>query len=557
MNKILKNIITVILLLLGLLIQLFGVFLLFKGENILGFIFFFAGFCLSIFSKNFGDFKLFVVKAAIALAILFLFGGVFMYSFNSSSEDITNSIQPSIDILLVSSIDQVIETQVLDNESREITLILGKNKEEEIIYSNNITKEQASRIANSFSITNKDIEIIFSRMIIKSLSDELKKNNLENVGIPLDSVASQYPEVVEQVNLIDFAIFQQICSLNEDELNQFLVLAKATSNDPMITSLSSEDVSDLCFGNEEDFIKIVTFEEEITKKFNPQKLEEEDVNLIWENLELPEVSYSSKETITKIALSLISDEIDKLGIDAIPVSTIADIIPQDIKNLVSYDILSDNLTQRVDALEKIRNDCNNEKMNVVEICDAISITEYENLIENVSGLIASNSEEFSLPINVSPILEKIETTGEIQEIIDTSTSIYPYFFIISVALFVLSIVTAIMHKKDEETEINNYNLKIGKFLSRVHLIDILTYYFFVLVVYIGFSSGFIFNKIKEHSNENVSEIIDIVTNLPILLEFFKIIEFLFLATTIYFIFSLILYLTFIFLNKEKMPKKRL
>jgi len=415
-----------------------------------------------------------MAKTLISFSVLFLIFSVFFYSFNSHVDDITDSIQPSIDLILANSIDSTLENQFNLKQGRIIDLVLFENIETETISVNSITQNQANEIADPFDLNNYSNEdkITFSKILISLMFDEINNNPDISIEtpIPLSSTKELISNQGVDLSLLKILDISTIGSFFDINQNAYINILKSTNQE--------------------------------TKTINTNSISKNDVNLIWNNLGFNDsISFQTKETLIKIILSYMSDEMSNSGFSSstpIPLASISNMIPPELNKLISYDILNENISKRANSLNSIRLDCKNNILNFSQVCDMISVTEYNNFMTFISN--QSNTESLNLPLDVAPSLEKFNTIEKLNDYLKENTSKYKNYIFISLALFILAFISYYAH-------FAIFNRELVFIHIPYYLLRVATIYYFISFFFLSFFYYFLNSEYLTDFILNITSII--------------------------------------------------
>ena len=111
------------------------------------------GYILYIIGRGWKNIFKQITGISITFGILFLSFSLFFYAINTNTENIVNSIQPSIDTLLVEAIEPMINSQIELREGENLTLLLSSEINHLKLHNSNLTLDQAQNfddISNAF-----------------------------------------------------------------------------------------------------------------------------------------------------------------------------------------------------------------------------------------------------------------------------------------------------------------------------------------------------------------------------------------------------------------------
>ena len=481
------------------------------------------GYVVYLIGRQWTNFFKGVTKFLVSWAVILLTVSVVLYAINSNSEEMTNSIQPSIDYMVAMSLDNVIENNVQIQEGTNVTLLFTESANV-IKYSvENLTLEQALSLNSAFGFdeTNDSERIIFlSKVIISLVSSEMSKINSKSVDAPIP--LSLVKEEIESQG-IDMSIFKNI---------------------------NLELLQEIYPPDEKAYIKILDSEIE-ERSVEIGNINQTTIETIWQNLNLSSnISLESKRKIIDIFLSTIIQEFEKNNIDnyQLPLASIGSMIPEEFESLLAYDILSQNISKRVEAVENFRDDCENNKINVSEICEGISMTKYENMISNFDTMIASSQME--LPLNLSSTFEEYGTIEKVEEKIDSKTNLWKPLLLISVILYLLAFVTYYLHFKLFNREL--ILVHIPYYITKIHIINFVPTFILLGVIIFLMKTNYMLTVIQNALNvQEGIDVISLVTNLPAYEVLMNILTQVLTLCIIILIFSLVSFGIFYFLLRKE------
>lgn len=454
----------------------------------------------------------------ISLSVLFLTFSLFLLSTNIKTQDISEQIQPSLDYLIVSSLEDIILSQTDIQTNKQLNLQISTKSKIENIYNSNISLNQATLITNELNLNlDNQNKIIFIKFLISQIYETLKKENLHETTFPLTYLT----------NLI-----------NQEDLNTNL-----------IESTDYSQIENLLDINNDASLKIEIIEEQEDLIVTIGNINEEKINLIWEQLKLKNNSFETKKTFIEITLSQIFLELEKENLQnaPIPISNLGTEIPNEIKTFLNYDLFNSNFTIRVNELNKIRNDCQKPNFIIEEICEGLNLTIYENIINNLQNISNENENLSKIP---ESIVENIKTSQDIENIIQKQTNSYSFLFFISFSFLILSILFYYLHFKLFKRDLikthipyfisKNLSLKIGFSLP------------LIIIMYILMSSGYIFSFFENLINSPTQLSEELLLNIPIIITFIEILKLSLILHIILFLISICSYGLFYYLQTKEL-----
>lgn len=496
------------------------------SDSYLAFAFIFLGFIFYFIGRHWKNSLKFLTKFLIGLSIFFLTFFIILNPIHLNAEELANSVQPSIDYILSDSIDTLLEDNIEISGGKTIKLILFDNISEEKFFSNNLTQNQVIEMIETFQISKKSYEEekYISSLIISVLYEQILSTDPKLLETPIP------------LSLIKNQIITQGIDIN------------------MLNSLDSSLIENLFQINSKAYLTILNGEGERVEIVNLENISPEIRDLIWNNLGFNEsISNSTKLQLIEIILSHSIPELEKNGLLDIelPISTIASQIPVEIKDLFNYDLLHENITQRSQEIQKIREDCENNLINFSQICYPISLTKYENFIINLENLTANS--ELNLPINLSKTLQNYSSIENLEEQIKSKSSKRFFFLFLAIFIFIFSFISYYLHFKIFKRELVIEH--IPYYISKLNLIDFIPTFILILIMYLLLKSGKLIEFISSLiDNSSSSQVLEIIPNLPIydilLNIFLDILE----ISLMYLILSLLFFLGMYFYLKKSLEK---
>ena len=160
----------------------------------------------------------------ISFAVLFLTLAMTLYPIHSNSEEITNSIQPTIDYILAGSIDKILLSQINISEGKTINLVynnkttpttIGKIDEKN---ANLIWKELGFDEKVSYETKNITINILLTVTI-----NEVGEETLKTIPLPLNMVGQflqNSNETKDIKKIINYDLFNKNITLRAENLKK-------------------------------------------------------------------------------------------------------------------------------------------------------------------------------------------------------------------------------------------------------------------------------------------------------------------------------------------------
>ena len=234
------------------------------------------------------------------------------------------------------------------------------------------------------------------------------------------------------------------------------------------------------------YLNFLISEDEVKKDITIGKLKEKDVDMIWSNLGLnDDISLEGKEKVINLAMTMVKENIGDSGMAAetsIPVSSIGSMIPDDLKGMLNHDIFNPDIDVKMEALQSLRNDCSKGKMSSEEICNALTLTNYDNLMQELPELNAQSGQDIPEPILNS--IDNFNTIDKVREFIKEKSGFWVKFLILTILMYGLAVLCYYLHfflfnRKFDWIDIPYYISKIN-LLNLIPAIIVLgaTYYLF-------------------------------------------------------------------------------
>lgn len=462
----------------------------------------------------------------VSFAVFFVTLSIFVYSFQIHTQEISDSIQPSLDMLIAQNIDSVLEEQLSEYDNTKVRLILSKSSISEAFYSNNLTLEQATMIVNALEIKNlsNQEKISFSKFLIDTTYSSLKEKNPEliDVPIPLSLLKDKFSESGFDVSQI-----------TPDEIE-------------LLDLFSEQD--DLAH------INILLLEDEEVRQINLGKLSEEDINLIWSNLNIKNYSISkeTKEIYIKLIIGATAQELEKQNLQnlSIPIASISSQFPDEIKGFLSYDIGNPNISQKALILSKIRKDCvdsNTKEEEIKKICSMVLLSDYNYLMKNIDNVTTLSG--FEIPGPVLKTLEPFSSTQLIKETLEKKTEKWKSFLIISIFFYILAHITYYLHFRLFKREL--IPIHIPYFISKQNLYHLILPFVLLIILYYFLSQGYLLEIISNFLPQEMGFDSSFLANIEIFRVLISIFSKTIFIESIFIIFSILVYATFYFLLKKR------
>lgn len=477
-----------------------------------GLIVFLIGYAFYFVGRNWRSIFKGITNSLVTIAILLFSFSLVLYPLNVYSDDIASSVQPTIDMILAESLDDVFDGQVEIRNGDNVVLILSNNTEILEIYNSNITQTQADILALSIgadSLLPED-KVLLSKFLITSVSEQAKTQpELHDVAIPLEIIEGQLAELGMSENIfetIDFGVLATIL--------------------PVDNSAS---------------IKILLSENSEEKTVTIGDLSDEDVLLIWNNLGfVDEVSISSKRKLTNIMLSLYLTELEKVGFanTPFPVASLAGAIPEDYKEFSKYDLYSESLSVRAEAIINIREDCLSGYIGIDEVCDMILFTDYDYLMKNLDSLENVTEEEgLDIPIVVYEGYDSIEN---IENSLYESSKSWLVFFIVGLVLIGVSFATYYLHFSLFGREL--IGVHIPYYISKQNLFSTIPFFIIFWIFHYVVTNNIIFDFVSDMVvDESVKSSLESFSSLPITFVIYDMFDLMFSICVYYLLISILFF----------------
>lgn len=281
-------------------------------------------------------------------------------------------------------------------------------------------------------------------------------------------------------------------------------------------------------------------------------INQNDANLMWKELGFKnDVSYETKNFTINLLLTYTSKELKKNNMQNIPIplNIVGKFLQEsnqtkDIKKVIEYDFFNKNITLRAENLNKLRTECENNQIELKELCTPVLMTKYENIMKNASAM--QNSQ---IPLQLTKVLKEIETKEKMQNYIEEKTSSWITFTFIAVILFLIGIISYYLHFKLFNREYKK--MEIPYFISKINLINYAPAYILLLVIYFIITGPKLMEIITQLVPKEMIFAIALVFTSPMFYIFMEILKEMMILSTIYFIISIILFVLFYFLLKKE------
>ena len=545
MNNISK-IISLILIIIGIIIQVYSIFLLFNSDFVFGIILLITGIIILYLGRLISNFKKNLFNILISLSILFLSLFLTILPISNSSENISESIQPSIDYVIVNSYEEVIENFLNNYDSKSINLVLSENQEIETIYSSNMTPLQANLLLNELGLDydTQEERTQVSKIIVRLIYYEIQNSIGENeLNIPLSILKEEYSEDIELLQELNYNEIEQVCLLRSS-LPRSLIEAELRTY-----GINYEYLDIVCEENLQSRINLILSSNSENVFIESKNISLKNSDLIWNNLELKEENVSSytKKILLETILTVVLNQ-QEISLDTgIPISMFSNILEQEYKEIIAKDYFSNNSTIRIKTLQSLRDTCQYDDIVIEDICEPILMTNYNNLLEEIQNnqsLMASQIEN----INVTQILTNVESTNKIEENISKLKTISNLFLVLFVFMIIVTLLFGFrfIHLNFLDTIIDiSKNSSISLFFYTI----ISGIVFFIFRDFIG---PILERVSKEIPGSNFD--LNIITAMPLFLEITQVLEKVFSYHLIGFFIFLIIFAISILYKKYKNEK---
>lgn len=412
---------------------------------ILGFLFFFIG-------KNWSDSFKAIAAMLVSLSILFFTFGTFFYSINTNTQDIKDSIQPTIDQIFVSSMDTLLNEQISEPNQKTFEIVYSNNSVVEKYYISNVSQSQAEKLLERLDLksqVNENSSVAFVKFFLNTLYKNLESTQPKQLDAPLP------------VDMIK----------NELENQGFSVTMLTLIDSPMLENVDVEKNA---------YLNILFSQNSSSMEIDITSLEKNEVEVIWKTLDFSNnISYQSKKQYIEIFFNLYSSQLSQSAISSsIPLDTLSHMMSSEVKSIFGYDLFSINYSYRAEQLMELRKDCSQKNDSFEEICEPILMTKYENLMtlaKNVSNISSqtqlSRLEEF----NISNLISSVETREKIGNTLDEKTQYWKTFYFLSFLFLVFALVIYYLHFKVFDRElilahVPYYIFKVNLIHSLINLV---------------------------------------------------------------------------------------
>ncbi|NQZ85812.1 MAG: hypothetical protein HRU03_08890, partial [Nanoarchaeales archaeon] len=493
------------------------------GNLIYAIIFIIQGYILTNIGIHYKNFFKYITAGIISISI-FLFSLSFLFIvLDNNSNDLVTSIQPSIDILLASSVDTIIDESLVILNGRAVDVTLSEDIQIERFNNYDLTDKQADFFTSTLDITGIDTEkkLYLTRLIISMVFEQIEKTDglSADTAIPLNEIKTQITSTGVDLNVLktlDETLVNQVYPVN---INAYITLLISTN----------------------DEIKTLTI----------GKLTNDEIEQIWEQLGLNKnISTQTKTKVLDMFLSVILSEIsnaDSSGlITSIPLATIKTMIPQGIFEILSYDILHPDFTYRAQEIANLRNSCEEETIDFKEICDIIKLTKYNYFMSEIINLSATAN--IQIPQLYLNEIEKVNTIDKLETTIKTVSQTRYLVLVIAIIIFLIAFGSYLIHNK-----INDIQMSKLETLYKVNKINLISFsfsYVFLIIGVLLITGDKLFDLIISKIPTEYGTIVEIVKTLPIFIEFTNLLNLIIILSTIYLFILLFIFVFLYYYNKK-------
>lgn len=289
-----------------------------------------------------------------------------------------------------------------------------------------------------------------------------------------------------------------------------------------------------------------------TNEITIGNLKENDANLIWKELGFNDtVSYETKNFTINLLLTYTSKELKTNNMEKIPIplNIVGKFLQnsnqtKDIKKIIEYDFFNKNISLRAENLNKLRTDCENNKIELKEICTPITMTKYETMMKN-----ATNIENSNVPVQLTNVLKDIDTTSKMKIYIEDKSSSWITFTILAIIFIIIGTLSYYLHFKLFNREYKK--TEIGYFISKINLINYAPAYIILLITYLFLTGPKLIEIVSQIIPKEMSFLTGVLFSSPIFILFLEILKEMMFISTIYLILSIIIFVIFYFLNKRQ------
>lgn len=180
------------------------------------------GYILFIIGSSWSNIFKMIATMCISFGVLFLTLAMSIYPIYSNAEEVSNSVQPSIDYILAGSIDKILLQQIEISEGKKINLIYN-NKTTEVTVGN-IDKKNADLMWKELGFEEKisyETKNITLNLLLTLTINQVGEENLKMIPVPLNLVG----QVIQNSNntkdikkIIEYDFFNRNITLRAENL---------------------------------------------------------------------------------------------------------------------------------------------------------------------------------------------------------------------------------------------------------------------------------------------------------------------------------------------------
>ncbi len=447
-----------------------------------------------------------LTNSLVSFAVIFATIAFVFYAIGSNAQTISESIQPSIDYMVADNLDDVLLSQLPDKTGEKLTVLLASSTKLQKIYNLNLTQNQAQyfeKIEQAFFGNQLDIpqKIQFAKLVVTQIYENLISTTPQmlETGIPLSYVNEISSDMNSQ---IETEVMNNLDNLGLNDEEKLLIEALGPQTIIDTIKENPDMLLDNAQINEQASINLILSENEEKRTITLGQLSDNDINLIWSNLGLDEsLSTNTKRTFANIFLSLVIVEFENNNIPktTVPIAGMGEMIPNEYKSIIAYDIFSQDISQRTSELQNIREDCESKKIQVPEVCDGIKVTQYDVMMQT---LTSDESVQSQIPPELIPIIEDYNSIEKINTSFEELGSKWKFYALISLILFLLSFASYYAHFKLFKRELIISH--IPYYISKVNLISYIPTFILSLVLFYFLQPEKLLSFIPEQQDQVIS-----------------------------------------------------
>ena len=487
-------------------------------DTLIAFCFIILGLSLYYIGKYWRKSFIHLTSLCVSISLIFLTSAIVLYPIHSNAHEIVDSTQPSIDYLVINSLDVRFDNLTEIYYGENLTLELYENVESEKYNVNSLTVNQLDNMAQVLGYSDKMYEdkFIITQYVVSTIYNQL---------------AVLSPRILEAPMTLNL-IINRIDPPLVRNLEPSLIKSTYTVNQRAYFTVILPSVSQ---------IRVVTI----------GNVSDEDVNSIWLNTGLDKSnSLEHKRRVVDIALSMILRELNNPNVEtsSFPVPTVFAIIPENIRFFFSYDFLNPSISKRVLEVGRIRSDCENGILISEKVCSGIRATEYEKFIASIGNLAQRG--DIGLSFNVSKTLEPINTIEKFEREVKEVSSLWRVSLIIAVFFFFLAFFLYSYHFRLSKKEMIGWH--VPYYVSKLNLISFVSVFILILVAKLILSSGRFVELISYMLAGDSNQILpkEVFFSLPAYQVTIDIMSQIVTLSLCYLIFSVILFGFFYFMLKK-------